>query len=171
MCKLYVGDTSKPIFKSKPVKHSNSPVWEASQEFICADKASSVVTIEVIDERDFLKDPVIGYLSIKLEDLLEAKKVVGRDWWPLSGCASGKIRLGIEWKPLNMPGSLAGSNQYRPPIGVVRLCVQKATDIKYVYLDASPLYPVVDGVTYRNVEAALGGKVLRLSLPLNLARY
>lgn len=135
LCKLFVGGTSKYIHKTKPVKHSNSPVWEASQEFICADKASSVITIEVIDERDFLKDPVVGYMSLRLEDLLEAKKLAGRDWWPLSGCKSGKMRLSVEWKPLNMPGSLAGANQYRQPIGVVRLWIIKAIDVKCVHLD------------------------------------
>jgi len=140
LCKLFVGGTAKAIHKTKPVKHSNSPVWEASQEFICADKSTSVITIEVIDERDFLKDPVVGYVSLKLEDLLEAKKVAGRDWWPLSRCKSGKIRLSVEWKPLNMPGSLAGAHQYRQPIGVVRLWVQKATDVKCVYLNTLSLH-------------------------------
>jgi Ca2+-dependent lipid-binding protein len=145
LCKLYVGDTSKPIHKTKPVKHSNSPVWEASQEFICADKTSSVITIEVIDERDFMKDPVVGYMSVRLEDLLEAKKIAGRDWWPLSRCKSGKMRLSVEWKPLSMPGSLAGAQQYRQPIGVVRLWVQKATDVKCVILYISSLHLELTG--------------------------
>lgn len=91
-----------------------------------------MITIKVIDDRDFLKDPMIGYMSIRLNDLLEAKKVVGRDWWPLSGCKSGRVRLSAEWKPLNMAGSLHGADQYVPPIGIVRLWMQKATDVKYV---------------------------------------
>jgi Ca2+-dependent lipid-binding protein len=140
LCKLYVGGSSKPIHKTKPVKHTNSPVWEVSQEFICADKTSSVVTIEIVDERDFLKDPVVGYMSLRLVDLLEAKKVAGRDWWPLSGCKSGRMRLSVEWKPLDMPGSLEGANQYRQPIGVVRLWIQKATDVKCVYPNVSSLH-------------------------------
>lgn len=86
----------------------------------------------MIDDRDFLKDPVVGYMSVRLEDLLAAKKEAGRDWWPLSGCKSGRLRLSVEWKPLNMAGSLAGADQYRPPIGVVRLWIQKATDVKCV---------------------------------------
>ena len=31
-----------------------------------------------------------------------------------------------------MAGSLHGADQYVPPIGVVRLWLQKATDVKYV---------------------------------------
>ncbi|KAF7975752.1 hypothetical protein HWV62_8539 [Athelia sp. TMB] len=136
----YKKSTTNPTWdESLLLLHSNNPVWESSTEFLCADRASSVVAIQIIDDRDFLKDPTVGFLSIKLEDLLEAKKEAGRDWWPLSQCKSGKVRLSVEWKPLQLPGSLAGAGQYTPPIGVVRLWLQKATDVK-------------------NVEATLGGK-------------
>jgi Ca2+-dependent lipid-binding protein len=111
-------------------------------------------------------------MSLRLEDLLEAKKVAGRDWWPLSGCKSGKMRLSVEWKPLNMPGSLAGANQYRQPIGVVRLWIQKATDVKFVTLFfCLASIPGTDAFACRNVEATLGGKVWRLGLALNPVGY
>ncbi|KAJ7785918.1 C2 domain-containing protein [Mycena metata] len=139
LARLYLGDSSNAVFSTKLFKHTNAPVWEQAYEFLCADKAASVVMIKVIDDRDFLKDPVVGYMSIKLEDLLESKKEAGRDWFPLSNCKSGKIRVSAEWKPLNMAGSLHGADQYKPPIGVVRLHLDKATDVK-------------------NVEATLGGK-------------
>ncbi|KAJ6604267.1 C2 domain-containing protein [Mycena vulgaris] len=139
LARLYLGDTKNAVFSTRLFKHTNAPVWEQAHEFLCADKASSVITIKVIDDRDFLKDPVVGYMSIKLEDLLESKKEAGRDWFPLSNCKSGKVRLSAEWKPLNMAGSLHGADKYRPPIGVVRLHLDKATDVK-------------------NVEATLGGK-------------
>ncbi|THH27082.1 hypothetical protein EUX98_g7106 [Antrodiella citrinella] len=135
--KIHLG--GQPIHKTAKFKHTNNPVWESATEFLCPDRSSSILTVKVIDDRDFLKDPVVGYMNIRLEDLLEAKKEAGRDWWPLSGCKSGKLRMSVEWKPLNMAGSLHGANQYIPPIGVVRLWLQKAVDVK-------------------NVEAALGGK-------------
>ncbi|KAF7367225.1 hypothetical protein MSAN_00784300 [Mycena sanguinolenta] len=139
LARVYLGDHNNAVFSTRIFKHTNAPVWEQAYEFLCADKASSVVMIKVIDERDFLKDPVIGMMSIKLQDLLDCKKEVGRDWFPLSNCKSGKIRMSAEWKPLNMAGSLHGADKYKPPIGVVRLHLDKATDVK-------------------NVEAALGGK-------------
>jgi Ca2+-dependent lipid-binding protein len=40
----------------------------------------------------------------------------------------------VEWKPLNMAGSLQAANQYVPPIGVVKLWLQKAVDVKCVYI-------------------------------------
>ncbi|KAJ7139747.1 C2 domain-containing protein [Mycena epipterygia] len=139
LAKLYLGDSKEAAFSTRLFKHTNAPVWEQAHEFLCSDKASSVIMIKVIDDRDFLKDPVVGYMSIKLEDLLDSKKEAGRDWFPLSNCKSGKIRLSAEWKPLNMAGSLHGADQYKPPIGIVRLHLDKAADVK-------------------NVEAALGGK-------------
>ncbi|KDQ54885.1 hypothetical protein JAAARDRAFT_37997 [Jaapia argillacea MUCL 33604] len=137
--KVFLGDNPKSIFATPKFKHTLSPVWESATEFLCSEKKSSVITIKVIDDRDFMADPVVGYLSIRLADLLEAKKDAGKDWWPLSGCKSGKLRMSADWKPLNMAGSLHGAGSYVPPIGVVRLWLQKATDVK-------------------NVEAALGGK-------------
>ncbi|KAJ7275417.1 C2 domain-containing protein [Mycena haematopus] len=139
LARVFIGDHNNAVFSTRLFKHTNAPVWEQAYEFLCADKASSVIMIKVIDDRDFLKDPVVGFMSIKLQDLLDSKKEANRDWFPLSNCKSGKIRLSAEWKPLNMAGSLHGADQYKPPIGVVRLHLDKATDVK-------------------NVESTLGGK-------------
>ncbi|KAF9650690.1 tricalbin [Thelephora ganbajun] len=135
--KVYLGNQSTPTHISNHLRHTNNPVWESATEFLCTDKKTSIITVKVIDDRDFLKDPVVGYMSVRLTDLLRAKEQAGRDWWPLSGCNSGRIRLSTEWKPLDL--SLHGVDRYVPPIGVVRLWLKKATDVK-------------------NVEAALGGK-------------
>ncbi|KAJ7071483.1 C2 domain-containing protein [Mycena amicta] len=138
--KVCLGDRKNEVFRTRRFKHTNAPVWEQAYEFLCADKSSSLILMEVIDDRDFLKDPVVGYMSIKLEDLLQSKAgEAGRDWFPLSNCKSGKVRMSADWKPLNMTGSLHGADQYKPPIGVVRLHLEKAVDVK-------------------NVEATLGGK-------------
>lgn len=126
--KVYLGSQSTPTHTSPCRKHTNDPLWESPTEFLCTDKKTSIVTIKVIDDREFLKDPVVGYMSVKLTDLLWAKDEAGKDWWPLSGCKSGRIRLSAEWKPLEM--SLHGVDQYVPPIGVVRLWLKKATDVK-----------------------------------------
>jgi Ca2+-dependent lipid-binding protein len=137
---VFLGADAHALHTTARFKHTNNPVWEAATEFLCADRAGAVVTVKVIDDRDFLKDPVVGYLAVRVDDLVSATKAGGRDWWPLSGCKSGRVRMSAEWKPLDMAGSLHGADTYTPPIGVVRLWIQKATDVK-------------------NVEAALGGKV------------
>ncbi|KAG2155499.1 C2 domain-containing protein [Suillus clintonianus] len=139
LVKVFVGNSHSYTHKSQIIKHTNNPIWESPTEFICSDKSSSVITIKVVDERDFLRDPVVGHMSVRLVDLLQTDPTMDREWWPLNGCNSGKIRLSCEWKPLQMAGALSGADQYVPPIGVVRLWLQKATDVK-------------------NVEATLGGK-------------
>jgi len=139
-CKVHLNHSASSSFQTNLIKHNNSPVWEAPYEFLCTDKDNAVITVKIVDDRDFLKDPVVGYMSIKLVDLMEAKQLDNKDWFPLSGCKQGKLRLSAEWKPLAMAGALHGSDHYKPPIGVVRLVLQKATDVK-------------------NVEAMLGGKV------------
>ena len=126
--KVYLGNQTTPTHTSKRFKHTNKPVWETSTEFMCTDKKTSVITIKVIDDRDFMKDPVVGYMSVRLTDLLQSKEEAGKDWWPLSGCKSGRIRLSTEWKPLEL--SLHGVDQYVPPIGVIRLWLNKATEVK-----------------------------------------
>ncbi|EED81501.1 predicted protein [Postia placenta Mad-698-R] len=138
-CRVHLGTDPHPMFTTNKMKHTNNPVWETSTEWLCTDRPGSVVTIKIVDDREFLKDPIIGYMSVRVEDLLNANKEAGRDWWELSNCKSGRVRLSADWKPLNMPGSVHGADQYVPPIGVVRLWLQKATDVK-------------------NVEVALGGK-------------
>lgn len=119
--RVHIGSDKSPIFTTRKMKHTRDPVWEVATEFLCTNRSSSVITINVVDDRDFLADPILGYAKIKLDDLLQAKKESGKDWWPLSKCKSGRIRLSVEWKPLSMAGSLQGAGQYVPPIGIVRL--------------------------------------------------
>ncbi|KAG8962436.1 hypothetical protein FRC03_004243 [Tulasnella sp. 419] len=138
--KVFLSGANKPHHITNTYKHSVNPVWESPTEFLVPNKKASTVTIKVIDAVDFGKDPMIGYLTVRLGDLLESTKQHGtQGWFPLSGCKSGRLRLSAEWKPLDMAGSLQGAGSYVPPIGIIRLWLKKATDLK-------------------NVEAALGGK-------------
>jgi len=64
--------------------------------------------------------------------MLNAREEAGKDWWPLSGCNSGRIRLGIEWKPLNIAGSLHGPSNTLRPSASFGCGLKKATDVKNV---------------------------------------
>ncbi|KAH8835823.1 C2 domain-containing protein [Flagelloscypha sp. PMI_526] len=136
--RVYLNNDAHPIHSTQKMKRTAMPVWESPHEFLCSSKQNTTITIKVIDDRDFLKDPKIGFLKARLTDLLDEKKE-GRDWYNLASTKSGKIRISAEWKPLNMAGNLHGTDTYTPPIGVVRLAIDRATDVK-------------------NVEATLGGK-------------
>lgn len=147
---VFLSGSKLPHFTTPTYRHTISPVWEAPTEFLVPNKKRSRITLQVclhwavsyalayllrnqkvIDDRDFLKDPVIGSLTATLEDLLEATATKGKEaWFPLSGCPTGKVRLSAEWKPLEMAGSLQGAGSYSPPIGVVRLWIKRAKDVK-----------------------------------------
>jgi Ca2+-dependent lipid-binding protein len=133
LAQVFVGNTKAAGHTTRPFKHTNSPVWESPYEFICSDRNSATITIKVLDDRDFMNDQVVGYMSVSLTDLFACMGEGGRDWFPLSGCKSGRLRLSVEWKPLNIAGSLEGAEQYQPPIGVVKLLLDRATDVKYVF--------------------------------------
>lgn len=126
-----MNDSKKPGFRTSTAKYTLNPIWEQAYEFLCADKDTTILTVKIIDDRDLRSDPVVGYMSIRLTDLLESRDGENiRDWFPLSGCRTGKLRVSAEWKPLGMAGALQGADHYSPPIGVVRLVLDKATDVK-----------------------------------------
>jgi len=133
---VYLG-SNQEIHRTATMKASNTPVWESSIEFLVPDKDKSQVTIKLFDDRA-LRDPTLGTAVIRLEDLLAAKERQ-QDWFPLSSVRSGKIRITTDWKPLLIPGSIDGAAVYSPPIGIMRVWLQKAVDL-------------------RNLEMGLGGK-------------
>ncbi|CED82008.1 Ca2-dependent lipid-binding protein CLB1/vesicle protein vp115/Granuphilin A, contains C2 domain [Phaffia rhodozyma] len=136
--KLFIGGSKEAAHKTGVFKNNFSPSWESSTEFLVMDKSSSVVTVAVVDDRDFVKDPTLGRVTVSLQDLLMAKEKQ-QDWFPLKGAKTGRIRISAEWKPLGMAGSLNGGAAYVPPIGILKILLKKAVDVK-------------------NVEATLGGK-------------
>ncbi|WWC92373.1 uncharacterized protein L201_007330 [Kwoniella dendrophila CBS 6074] len=136
--KVYLGNSRKEVHKTQILKNSNQPIWESSCEFLVPEKKNSVITISIVDSRDLAVDGDLGKVTVKLTDLLEAR-ARQQDWFPLKGSRAGKLRLTADWKPVAMTGSLAGAAAYVPPIGILRIWLKKALDVK-------------------NVEAALGGK-------------
>jgi Ca2+-dependent lipid-binding protein len=135
--KVYLG-SGQHIHRTPTIKSSNTPIWESSTEFLVPNKNQSTVTIRLQDDREFARNPALGTATIRLTDLLEAKNRQ-QDWFPLSKARSGKIRISTEWKPLGIAGGISGAASYVAPIGIMRIWIKKATDVK-------------------NVESALGGK-------------
>ncbi|WWC72638.1 uncharacterized protein I206_106602 [Kwoniella pini CBS 10737] len=136
--KVFLGNSRKEVHKTQILKNMNQPIWESSCEFLVPEKGNSVVTIGVVDAREMATDGDLGKITVRLTDLLEAR-ARQQDWFPLKGSKAGKLRLTAEWKPVAMTGSVAGAAAYVPPIGILRIWLKKAIDVK-------------------NVEAALGGK-------------
>jgi Ca2+-dependent lipid-binding protein len=136
--KMYLGGSKHEVHRTPTMKHAPQPIWESHTEFLVPEKNNSVITLQVINGKDFAPDPRLGNLTVKLVDLLEAG-ARGQDWFPLQNSRAGKIRLSAIWKPVAMTGALDGAATYTPPIGIMKIWLKKAVDVK-------------------NVEAALGGK-------------
>ncbi|EIW70089.1 hypothetical protein TREMEDRAFT_71520 [Tremella mesenterica DSM 1558] len=136
--RVFLGGSKEEAYRTKTMKHSNQPIWESAFEFLVPEKNNSVITLQVVDVQEFATDPTLGVMTIRLTDLLEAHERQ-QDWFPLRNSRAGKIRLTAEWKPVSMPGSMNASSAYVPPIGILRIWLKRAVDVK-------------------NVEAALGGK-------------
>jgi len=76
--RVYLGDPKTPVHTTPKVKHTIQPVWESATEFLCPDRTTSVITVKVIDDRDFLKDPVVGYATSDWRICLTHVKRLGR---------------------------------------------------------------------------------------------
>ena len=136
--RVYLGNNRTPIWTSNIAKRTKSPIWEASTEYLAPEKQASIVTIEVVNSEKLARDPVMGRVVVPLTQLLHYKEQ-GMDWLPLDGSHSGEIRLSTQWKPVQMAGSISGAHDYVPPIGILRVWLKRAIDVK-------------------NVEGTLGGK-------------
>lgn len=97
-----------------------------------------MVGVQVYDDNTFGGNSSLGYMKIKLNELLEAN-AKQLDWFPLNGAKSGRVRISAEWKPVLMVGAINGAGSYTAPIGVIRLWFKRGIDLK-------------------NVEALTGGK-------------
>lgn len=127
------------VKKTSVIKRTNNPVYEVFTEVLVQKKSAAVFTVKMYDER-VGEDASIGYVNVKLNDLLEATSGDHKnDWFPLNTSKTGRVRLSATWKGVLMAGAINGAGAYTPPIGVLKFWFKKAEDLK-------------------NVEALTGGK-------------
>ncbi|EST08677.1 C2 domain protein [Kalmanozyma brasiliensis GHG001] len=141
------------------IKRTTNPIFELPTEFLVTDRKKAVITVEILDDRDLRADPVVAYVSIRLDDLLAAKEKQ-QDWFPLKNSKNGRVRMSAQWKPVQMSGSMNGSSGYTPAIGAVKFWIKRATDVKNVegmtggksdpYVQLRARGQAVDGTTIVN---------------------
>jgi Ca2+-dependent lipid-binding protein len=54
----------------------------------------------------------------------------GQEWYNLAGVKTGRAKMTVQWKPVSLKGALGGSGGYVTPIGVIRLHLQSAKDLR-----------------------------------------
>lgn len=113
----------KLLLTTSKVKKNNSPAWNASHEEIIYNRAKSKVRIYIKNADD---DKIIGKISTTLNELIDATQV-DETWFPLA--RGGEVLISTSWKPVALVGA-SGAGGYTPPIGVVRISVEKAEDLR-----------------------------------------
>lgn len=120
------------VHTTKKLKRTNQPIWpDGSKEFLITDRKTAKLGLVVKDDRGLSGDPVLGTFQLKLEDTMQMMEK-GKEWFNLSGAKTGRVKLQLQWKPVALTGLTGGSGGYITPIGVIRLHLQSARDIKNV---------------------------------------
>lgn len=125
----------RAIHQTHIIKSSNQPIWDSSFEFFVQNKEDCVVMLRVDRAKD--SEAILGMVSVKLNDLLKSAATDG--WYHLQDGRSGRLQLSATWRPVDMTGGLTDILSYTPPIGILRLWLKCAQDVK-------------------NVEVSTGGK-------------
>lgn len=123
----------KPIHTTKKLKRTNNPVWDdGSKEFLITDRKAARLGLVIKDDRDLGEDPVLGtWGEVKFDDMIESIEK-GQVWYNLGGVKTGRIQLMLQWKPVALKGITGGSGGYITPIGVMRIHLQNARDVRNV---------------------------------------
>lgn len=117
---------------SKKLKRTNQPVFpDASKELLITSRATAKLGLIIKDDRDLAADPIVGSYQIKVNDMLDLMSK-GQNWFNLAGVASGRVKMTAQWRPVALKGVIAGAGAYVPPIGVVRLRIKHARDLRNV---------------------------------------
>lgn len=141
-------------------KRSVNPRWNKFIEVFVADKSNLNFDVTIMNSVDFGDDTVLGRWTSSLIDMENQLVKEKNDWWNLKD-GTGKIHLNMTWKPVPLTGFSAGLTRgsYREPIGVVRVKLNKATNIKNVEMltggKSDPYVRVMSGLQSRGQTEAM----------------
>jgi Ca2+-dependent lipid-binding protein len=122
----------KEIHTTKKLKRTNNPIFpEPSKEVLITDRKAARFGVVIKDDRDLAGDPILGKYQIKVDDMMHMMDK-GQEWFNLAGVKTGKAKLSLNWKPVELKGIVGGSGGYITPIGVMRLHIHSAKDLRNV---------------------------------------
>ncbi|KAI1971335.1 Tricalbin-2 [Ophidiomyces ophidiicola] len=119
----------KEIHITNKLKRTNNPIFtNPSKEVLITDRKSARVGLIIKDDRDLATDPILGTYQMKLTDMLSSMEK-GREWFNLNAAKTGRAKMKLEWKPVALKG-VVGSGGYVTPIGVMRIHLRGAKDLR-----------------------------------------
>lgn len=111
----------KKILLTTPVVTNNDPIWGTAKEAIISKRAKTKVKIVLRTK----EKTVYSCFTSTLNSLIDACQV-DDPWFQLA--KGGEIQINTFWKPVELGGA-SGAGDYTPPIGVVRIAIEKAEDL------------------------------------------
>ena len=115
---------------SNKLKRTNNPVFSnPTKSVLITDRKKARIGLKIKDDRDLAADPIIGTYQIKADDLISLMSK-GQEWFNLHGTKTGRVKLTLDWKPVALRGVVGSSGGYITPIGVVRVHLKNARDLR-----------------------------------------
>lgn len=108
---------------SKTFKKNANPSYGVSKELIIEHRAKSRVKL-VLKNSD--NDKVMGTIRSTLNNLIDGTQV-DQTWQPFAN--GGEVQILTSWKPVELD-YVTSTGGYTPPIGVVRVGIKKAEDLR-----------------------------------------
>jgi Ca2+-dependent lipid-binding protein len=122
----------KEVHTTKKLKRTNDPIWDnGSKEILITDKKNARLGVAIKDDRDIAGDQLIGTYQIKLEDMLDFM-AKGQEWYTLAGAKTGRVKMMAQWRPVAISGIATGTGGYVTPVGVLRLHMKYARQLRNV---------------------------------------
>lgn len=105
-------------------KNSNEASWSCDFEEIIYDRSKA--RVRVILRESSKENKILGSATLRLVDIIDAS-YVGNSWFPLSN-NQGEIEISCNWNSVRIPG-VKGALGYSEPFGVLRVYIEKASDL------------------------------------------
>jgi Ca2+-dependent lipid-binding protein len=123
---------NREIHTTKKLKRTNNPIWDnGHKEILITNRKSAKLGLVIKEDRELGGDHILGTYQIKLDDMMDLT-AKGQEWYNLAGVNTGRAKMSLQWKPIALSGVGAGTGGYITPIGVMRLHLQSARDLRNV---------------------------------------
>ncbi|KAI9790565.1 MAG: hypothetical protein M1833_001916 [Piccolia ochrophora] len=120
----------KEVHSTQRLKSTNNPIWpNGTKDVLITDRKAARLGLAIKDDRGLVGDPILGTYQIKLNDMLQMMEK-GQEWYSLAGAKTGRAKFTLQWKPVALKGVVGGTGGYVTPIGVMRVHLQKARELR-----------------------------------------
>ncbi|KAJ3201403.1 hypothetical protein HDU67_001364, partial [Dinochytrium kinnereticum] len=123
---------SNNLGSTPSAKKTNNPVWDHSFVYFISDSAAAELSFSVKDDKE---GRTMGKVQIPIKDVIQKKpgNDAAADWYKISGCPTGKLRVTFKWQPLDLESCHKNAEVVRKePIGMIRVNLIEAKGVANV---------------------------------------